>query len=470
MQKVIPIQPASTWTVIDKIHARSVKGTFARWRWIFVWLTQAVFYGVPWLTWNARQAVLFDLEAKRFYLFGAVLFPQDLIYLAALLVISALLLFFATAVVGRVWCGFACPQTVYTSIFMWIENRFEGSHQNRKRLDALGWGVEKLLRRGGKHVSWAIFGLWTGVTFVGYFTAIRPLTVDTLTLSVGSWTTFWMLFYGLFTYLNAGLIREKVCLHMCPYGRFQGSLMDERTLNVAYDQRRGEPRRNRRDGDVDRSMSEGYCIDCTLCAQVCPTGIDIRNGLQAACIGCGLCIDACDEVMTKIAAPKGLIRMASLHELKGPPTAARSLFQRVLRPRVVVYGSLLLLVIAGTVAAFSHRPDIRMNVLRDRNMMARQIEQGAAENVYQLQIMNASDQHRAVSIHVQPSDLVSLARPVTVELGPAQATSLTVTVRLPSTEALQRSGDILNIHFVVADLDGSEPQLIQEPSTFFVPR
>lgn len=390
MPKVIPIQPVEAWTPVDKIHARSTRGLFNRWRWAFVWLTQAFFYGLPWLTWNARQAVLFDIDAKRFYLFGAVLFPQDLIYLAALLVISALLLFFATAVVGRVWCGFACPQTVYTSLFMWMEHRFEGSPQNRKRLDQAGWGAEKLLRRGGKHLAWAVFGLWTGFTFVGYFTAIRPLAADTLALSVGPWTSFWVLFYGLFTYLNAGLVREKVCLHMCPYGRFQGSLMDERTLNVAYDHRRGEPRRGRVDND-HRGVNQGHCIDCTLCVQVCPTGIDIRNGLQATCIGCGLCIDACDDVMGKVHAPQGLIRMASLHELGGAASRQRPFLRRVWRTRVGVYGGLLTLVAAATVAAFATRPEVRANVIRDRSVMARQVEQGAVENVYTLQLMNASD-------------------------------------------------------------------------------
>lgn len=469
MPKVIPIQPENPWVAGEKIHARAVTGTFARWRWTFVWLTQALFYGVPWLTWNARQAVLFDLEAKRFYLFGAVLFPQDLIYLAALLVISALLLFFATAVVGRMWCGFACPQTVYTSLFMWLENRFEGSHQNRKRLDHAGWGPEKLLRRGGKHLAWAAFGLWTGFTFVGYFTAIRPLAADALSLAAGPWTGFWVVFYGLFTYLNAGLVREKVCLHMCPYGRFQGSLMDERTLNVAYDQRRGEPRRGTLTGDR-RAPGDGHCIDCTLCVQVCPTGIDIRNGLQAACIGCGLCIDACDDVMGKVRAPRGLIRMASLHELGGAAGSPRPFLRRVWRTRVWVYGGLLGLVIATTVAAFATRPEVRMNVIRDRSVMARQVDQGAVENVYTLQLMNASDHARTVVVGVEPAHLVDLRHPLTAQLGPAQATTLTATVRMPGVEAARHAGGVVPIRFVVVSPEAAGAPEADEPSTFLVPR
>ena len=469
MPKVIPIQPVESWTPADKIHARTTQGFFSRWRWTFVWLTQAIFYGVPWLTWHTRQAVLFDLDAKRFYLFGAVLFPQDLIYLAALLVVSALLLFFVTAVVGRIWCGFACPQTVYTSIFMWIENTFEGSHQNRKRLDKVGWGTQKLMRRGGKHMAWMVFSLWTGFTFVGYFTPIRPLAIDTWSLSVGHWSAFWILFYGLFTYLNAGLVREKVCLHMCPYGRFQGSLMDARTLNVAYDHRRGEPRRGNLENDP-RDARNGHCIDCTLCVQVCPTGIDIRNGLQAACIGCGLCIDACDDVMTKVFAPKGLIRMASLHELSSGHTSRQPWIQRILRTRVWVYGSLLFLVMAATGWAFSTRPEIRLNVIRDRSVMTRQVEQGAAENVYSLQLMNASDHERTVVVDVQPPHLVSLTQPAAVKLGPAQASSLTVTVRMLSTEAMQRPGEVIPIRFHVVTLNAPSQTQANEASTFLVPQ
>ena len=469
MPKIIPIQPVESWTAVDKIHARTTQGLFSRWRWTFVWLTQAFFYGVPWLSWNARQAVLFDLEAKRFYLFGAVLFPQDLIYLAVLLVISALLLFFATAIVGRVWCGFACPQTVYTSLFMWIENRFEGSPQNRKRLDQTGWGADKLMRRGGKHLAWAAFSLWTGFTFVGYFTAIRPLTVDALNLAVGPWTTFWILFYGLFTYLNAGLVREKVCLHMCPYGRFQSSLMDERTLNVAYDHQRGEPRLGSFEGD-SREVKDGHCIACTLCVQVCPTGIDIRNGLQAACIGCGLCIDACDDVMSKVHAPKGLIRMASLHELSGATALQRPFLQRVLRTRVWVYGGLLTVVIGATISAFANRPEVRMNVIRDRSVISREVEQGVVENVYTLQLMNASDQTRAVVVAVEPAQRVSLHRPITAELGPAQSSTATATVRMSRVEAAQHAGQVVHIRFVVTSADTGGQVEVDEPSTFLVPR
>lgn len=471
MYKVIPIHLAGTVQAAEKIHVRSVQGRFARWRWAFVWLTQILFYGLPWWVWHGRQAVLFDVEARRFFLFDAVLFPQDLIYLAGLLVVSALLLFFVTAVAGRMWCGFACPQSVYTSIFIWIETQFEGSSQNRKRLDASAWSIEKIGRRGGKHVAWLTLSLWTGLTFVGYFTPIQALGADLLALTVGVWSSFWILFYGLLTYLNAGLVREKVCLHMCPYGRFQGSLMDDRTLNVAYDVTRGEPRgkrQNKSPSDLDASLTaqaSGDCIDCTLCVQVCPTGIDIRQGLQAACIGCGLCIDACNQVMDKIRAPRGLIRLASLSELSGGD-ATLTMWQKIFRPRVVVYAALLSVCVGALTWAFLQRPEIRMNVMRDRFVMSRWVEDGAVENVYRLQLMNASDRRQTVQIGVSSDLQAQISGPAMFDMEPAQAMTLPMTVRVANTMAASHSGQIVHIRFNAFDPQHPQAQGVLEDSTF----
>jgi len=468
MHRVIPIQDHASWRLADKIQPREVGGRFTRWRWFFFWATQALFYGLPWLQWNGRQAVLFDLEARRFFLFEAVLFPQDLIYLAGLLVVSALLLFFATALAGRVWCGFACPQTVYTALFMWVENRFEGSPQQRRRLDRSGWNVEKLLRRGGKHLAWLALGLWTGLSFVGYFTPMRPLAADVLALAAGGAALFWTAFYGLATYLNAGLVREKVCLHMCPYGRFQGSLMDGHTLNVAYDTRRGEPRASLREAGA-QERAPGHCIDCTLCVQVCPTGIDIRQGLQAACIACGLCIDACNQVMDKIRAPRGLIRMASQRELSGAGTA-QSPWRRLARPRIVVYGSLLAACGVALAWSFAQRPELRLNVVRDRAVMARLVEQGEVENVYRLQLMNATDHPQTVQVEVASALGARLAQPVRASLGPAQAATLPVTVRVPQATAAAHAGQIAPIRFQLVRPADTHAPLAREDSTFMLPR
>lgn len=466
--RIIPIVPANGWPTADKIQMRSISGVFTRWRWAMVWITQLAYYGLPWLSWNDRQAVLFDLEASRFFLFGAVLYPQDLIYLAGLLVISALLLFFATTVAGRVWCGFACPQTVYTALFQWIEHRTEGDRQARLRLDLSPWNAQKVLRRGGKHVAWALLALWTGFTLVGYFTPIRELALA-VPHQLGPWEGFWIGFYGLATYGNAGYLRENVCLHMCPYGRFQGSLMDERTLNVAYDHRRGEPRRAGAARDT-RAKSAGHCIDCTLCVQVCPTDIDIRHGLQAACIGCGLCIDACNQVMDKIDAPRGLIRMASLLELAGDPSAPGVSLKRFWRPRVVVYGTLLLIAMVAMSTAFVTRSEVRLNVVRDRSVMARMVDQGAVENVYTLLLMNASDRVQTLHVAVEPATELSLLHPYTVVLQPAEASTLTVTARMPHAAAASKAGQIIDIHFEVTDPDHPSLKLVREPSTFIVPR
>ncbi len=466
--RTIPIVPVNHRPAEDKIQVRSITGVFTRWRWAMVWITQLVYYGLPWLTVHGRQAVLFDLEAGRFFLFSAVLYPQDLIYLAGLLVISALLLFFATTVAGRVWCGFACPQTVYTGLFQWIERRTEGDRQARLRLDRGPWNAQKLLRRGGKHLAWALLALWTGFTLVGYFTPIRELALA-VPGQLGPWEGFWIGFYGLATYGNAGFLRESVCLHMCPYGRIQGSLMDPRTLNVAYDHRRGEPRRAGVDSDT-RAKSAGHCIDCTLCVQVCPTGIDIRDGLQAACIGCGLCIDACNQVMDKIEAPRGLIRMASLLELGGDSSKPGRSLNRFWRPRVVVYGSLLLIAMAAMTSAFLTRAEVRLNVVRDRSVMARTVDQGAVENVYTLQLMNASDRARSLNVAIEPSSRVNLLGPSTVVLPPAQAHTITVTAHMPQAVAATKAGEIIDIHFEVTDPGHPSLPPVREPSTFIVPR
>ena len=324
-RRVIPIKPVpvaaapqlvSLYEKHKKIHPRSVSGWFAGWRWAMVWLTQAVFYGLPWLPWNGRQAVLFDLAARRFYIFDLVLYPQDFIYLTGLLVLSAFGLFFFTALAGRLWCGYACPQTVYTEVFLWIEQRFEGERGARIKLDAGPWTWNKLARKSGKHAAWLTLSLWTGFTFVGYFTPIHTLWAQAFTLAFGPWEWFWVNFYGLATYGNAGFLREQVCKYMCPYARFQSAMFDRDTLIISYDTERGEPRGSRSKKADPKQLGLGSCIDCTLCVQVCPTGIDIRKGLQADCIACGACIDACDDIMDKMSYPRGLIRYATENSLE----------------------------------------------------------------------------------------------------------------------------------------------------------
>ena len=454
----------------SKVYARAVSGWFAGWRWAMVWLTQLFFYGMPWLQWNGRQAVVFDVQGQRFFLFELALYPQDLIYLAALLIVSALALFFFTAVAGRVWCGFACPQTVYTEIFMWVERRLEGDRIARMRLDAAPWSGRKLTRKAAKQAAWIAISLWTGFTFVGYFTPIATLANSALAWRAGPWEVFWVLFYGTFTYGNAGYLREQVCKHMCPYARFQGAMFDRDTLIIGYDKLRGESRGSRPRSADPKVLGLGDCIDCTLCVQVCPTGIDIRNGLQSNCIGCAACIDVCDSVMDKMNYPRGLIRYSTENALAQGAGSA-GLRRRILRPRVLVYGGLLLLV-AGTLAAsLSLRSPFRVNVIRDRGVMARTVGNGVAENVYRLQLMNATEATQRYRVDVRGPYGLALAQPVEVELRPIEERYVPVTVKLPADAALALAGQKLPLRFEVTQAAGSGPRAeVLEESTFWVPR
>ena len=365
----------------QKIYPRQVHGTFARLRVAGVLTLLGIYYLLPWVPWEGRQAVLFDLPARKFYIFDLVFWPQDFFYLALLLILAAYALFFFTTLAGRLWCGYACPQTVWTEVFMWIERKVEGDRMQRMKLDRAPWTPRKLALKAGKHTLWVLFALWTGFTFVGYFTPITELWDKALTLSTGPWESFWILFYGFATWGNAGFLREQVCIYMCPYARFQSAMFDRDTLVISYDARRGEPRGPRRRGADPRALGLGDCIDCTLCVQVCPVGIDIRDGLQHQCIGCAACIDVCDEVMEKMGYPKGLIRYTTQNALEGRPT-------RILRPRVVIYGTLLVALSALLVWAVATRTPLAVDVIRDRNALYRETPEGLIENVYTLKILN----------------------------------------------------------------------------------
>ena len=374
----------------SKIYPRSVSGIF-RWRIAFVFLTQLIFYGLPWLQWNGRQAVLFDLGARKFYLFGLVLWPQDVVYLAVLLVISALALFLFTAVAGRLFCGYACPQTVYTEIFMWVERKVEGDRVARMRLDESPWTWRKARLKVTKHFLWIALAWWTGSTFIGYFAPIRELGHELFALQLGPWQWFWMLFYGFATWGNAGFMREAVCKYMCPYARFQSVMVDPDTFVVTLRQapRRSAGRPVAQGRPQGRGM--GDCVDCSLCVQVCPTGIDIRDGLQYMCIGCGACVDVCDQVMDKMQYEPGLIRYTSERAMLDG-LSAKSARSHLLRPRVLIYGTLILALAVAFVVSLAMRNPLRVDIIRDRGALGREVAGGMIENVYRLQIINTSDQ------------------------------------------------------------------------------
>ncbi|HKO88651.1 MAG TPA: cytochrome c oxidase accessory protein CcoG [Burkholderiales bacterium] len=417
------------YEVRKKIQPRAVDGYFARWRWAFVWMTQIVFYGLAWLPWNGRQAVLFDLGARKFYILGYVFWPQDFIYLTALLIISAYSLFLFTTVGGRLWCGYACPQTVYTEIFMWIERVIEGDRTKRLQLDAAPLSARKLGLRSAKHAIWIALALWTGFTFVGYFMPIRDLLHDIVALDVGAWALFWLLFYAIATYGNAGWMREQVCKYMCPYARFQGVMFDQDTMIVTYDAARGEQRGGRGRKTDARAQGLGDCVDCTLCVQVCPTGIDIRNGMQYECIGCAACIDVCDQVMDKMGYARGLIRYSTSNALAKGWNRLR-MWQRVLRPRVLIYTAVLWLIIAGTVVSLYLRMPLKVDVLRDRASLMREVEDDQLENVYRLQIMNTQEVGHRYRISVMGIESLVVAGADEIDLPPATTRQVPVRLRM----------------------------------------
>jgi cytochrome c oxidase accessory protein FixG len=407
-----------------------------------------------------------------------VLYPQDLIYLTAILIISALSLFLFTTIAGRLWCGFTCPQTVYTEIFIWIERKIEGDRAARMKLDAGPMSSKKLFRKTAKKFAWITFALWTGFTFVGYFTPIRELATAVSSLSLGPWETFWVLFYGFATYGNAGYLREQVCKYMCPYARFQSAMFDDDTLVVTYDEARGEPRGGRSRKAEANTKQLGSCIDCSLCVQVCPTGIDIRKGLQYECIGCGACADVCDTVMDKMGYERGLVKFSTQHGIANH-WSRKQIVQHILRPRVILYASILIAIILGLMTSLWLRTPFRVDVVRDRGVMARLTDDGMLENVYRLQIMNGTEATQHYRLNVSGLEGLQIETEAvkdnkdsenddhikTIMVKPAEARWLIVDLKIP--DGTVESGSH-KIEFEIQAVESKET--VTEKSVFLVPR
>jgi len=456
----------SLFEVRKKIQMRAVSGWFATWRWGMVWFGQLIYYGLCWLPWNGRQAVLFDLVERKFYIFGLIFWPQDVIYLAILLIISAYALFLFTAIGGRLFCGYVCPQTVYTEIFMWIEAKIEGDRSARLKLDAEPMSGRKFVRKAAKHLVWFLFALWTGITFVGYFTPIRSLVEAIQSWSLGPWETFWIFFYGFATYGNAGWMREQVCKHMCPYARFQSVMFDRDTLIVTYDTQRGEPRGARSRAADHRARGLGACIDCSICVQVCPTGIDIREGLQYECIGCSACIDGCNQVMDKMGYPRGLIRYSTERALE-LGWGRKEIFRHILRPRILIYAAILALIVASAAFALALRTPLKVDVIRDRSNLGHIEEDGKVENAYRLQIMNTSEEPRRYLITVTGLPGIDINHQQDMEVPVAALTtqSVYVDVYVPRESGKQGSN---RIFFDVKAID--DPGVaVHEKASFLIP-
>ncbi len=452
MSRRIPAQVVAEGDLLyakqPKVYPREIDGRFQRLRTAAVFWLLGMFYVFPWINWGGRQMVLFDLPARRFYVFGLTFWPQDFYLLTLLLITAAISLFFFTALAGRLWCGFACPQTVWTEVFLWMERWVEGDRNKRMKLDAAPWTREKVLKKTAKQALWIGFAAWTGFTFVGFFTPIRELAREVASLSLGGWEVFWILFYGFATYGNAGYLREQVCKYMCPYARFQGAMFDRDTLIISYDPARGEPRGGRKRSVPDVATRQaalaapvaagegapawpgadslGDCIDCEACVQVCPTGIDIRDGLQYECIACAACIDACDAVMDKMNYPRGLIRYTTENMLlEGKP-------QRVLRPRTLIYAAILGAVVAAFLFGVATRTPVLAEMMHDRNALFRETARGDIENTYTVRLVNKTDAALELRPQVHAEDHIAIEDVRPLRLAPGEVSQLAFTLRAPA--------------------------------------
>jgi len=437
------------------IHTRSFTGLFRTLRVAGAGFLFLAFFGTVWLNWGGRQAVLWDLAESKFHIFGATFWPQDFILLSALLIICAFGLFAITVFAGRVWCGYTCPQSSFTWLFMWCEKVTEGERNQRIKLQAAPWSLNKLARRSAKHTLWLGISVLTGLTFVGYFTPVRPLAEELLTLEIGGVSLFWVLFFTAATYLNAGWLREAVCMHMCPYARFQSVMFDKDTLTISYNSARGESRGPRKREVRPADVGLGDCIDCHLCVQVCPTGIDIRDGLQMECIGCAACIDACDSIMDKMGYARGLVSYTSEHQLQGGKT-------HLLRPRLIGYSAVLLVMIAALVVALVERPMVSLDVTKDRGLF-RENAVGQIENIYSLKVINKTQQRQDYRVELIDADGFQLHGKTEISLAPGEIIDVPVSVALLADKPASSSQ---TLRFKVMDVD--EPGIYSVADSRFV--
>ncbi len=424
-----------------KVYPREVHGLFATFRVLGVFVLLGGYYLVPWLQWDGHQAVLFDLPARKFYIFSLTFWPQDFIYLAALLIIAAFSLFFFTALAGRLWCGYACPQTVWTEVFLWIERKVEGSRNKQIKLDKGPLTKYKVSRKVIKHALWLALSLWTGFTFVGYFTPILELGQSFIHWTLGPWETFWIFFYGFATYGNAGWMREQVCIYMCPYARFQSAMFDKDTLVISYDEARGEPRGSRKKKDNPKEQGLGDCVDCTLCVQVCPTGIDIRKGMQYQCIGCAACIDVCNEVMGKMGYAKNLVRYTTLNAMEGVKT-------RILRPRIIIYFLLLVFISSLLVYKMAVRVPLELDIIRDRNALYRETNEGLVENIYTLKIINMDDKAQTYKLTITGIDGIKVIQKIKqIKVNSGEVLDLPISIQVDPVN-LKKTAESLNFDLI----------------------
>ncbi len=406
MQKIPVIQdPTPPFATDGKFHVRLTEGRFQNLRRLTTWPLIALFFGLAWVQVDGQPFLFFSFEQRRITLFGSALSWHDLPLMAGLMIAGATLLFFMAVAWGRVWCGFACPQSIWTWLFIRIEQLAEGRATERSKSDHLPLRGIRLLRRVIKHILWIFLAVLTATTFSGYFVPIREIVADGVNLEMSATLVGWLAIMAGITYANAGLVREKICLHACPYSRFQSVMFDDNTLTVSYDVRRGEPRANRRNADEN----SGDCVDCGICVQVCPTGIDIRNGLQAACIDCAACIDACDTVMDRIDRPRGLIRFASERQLEGNQSP-------FMRPRLAGYAAVALCAISAVIYGFTDTKSLLIEVRRDRTVLFTQLDQNTVCNNYRVKVEGFASGQELIKVSLSASPQFTLNGPEIIKL------------------------------------------------------
>lgn len=464
----------------QKFYVRLTEGRFQNWRRLVSAPLIITFFLLAWLQWNGQPLLLFSFEERRIYLFGGQLSWHDLPLMAGLMIAGACLLFFMAVGWGRVWCGFACPQSIWTWLFIRIERLTEGKASQRAKNDRLPLTGKRLLRRLTKHLLWLAFSLFTALTFTGYFLPVRELFSGffSFDLSLAVWG--WLITMAALTYVNAGLVREKICLHACPYSRFQGVMFDQNTRTVSYDSARGEPRRLRRKnsseelipalnlavdvGDasaLDNKKTGGDCVDCTICVQVCPVGIDIRDGLQAACIDCGACIDACDQVMDKIGKPRGLIRFASEVELSD--SAGHERRQKLIRPKLAGYAAVMVLALGAVMLGFTQTKDLLLEIRRDRGALYTRLDNRQICNHYKIKVEGYQQGVQRVLISTTGLDGITLYGDQSLNLDDNNAGWRAYRVCAPEPSGLAQE-----IRFIVETPDGQMPVSRVEKTTTFL--
>ena len=395
----IPDSDVQLFATQKKIYPRRVWGRYRKIKWAAMIVLLGIYYLAPWLRWHRGgeapdQAILIDLQHTRAYFFGIEIWPQEVYYITGILVLAAVGLFFVTSLFGRVWCGYACPQTVWTDLFIWVERIVQGDRNARKKLDESPLSLDKIVKKSITHIVWLLIGLFTGGAWVFYFndapTLMDQIWHQEVPWSVGSW----ILGLTISTYIMAGYAREQVCTYMCPYSRFQSAMFDKDSLIISYDDKRGEPRGKHKSGESWEG--KGHCIDCDSCVVVCPMGIDIRNGLQMECIACGLCVDACNNVMDKLELPRGLIRYDTAHDrADGKPPHLH-----FIRPRTFWYVGIMAVVGGLMLYTLLNRSPLDLNVIHDRNPIFVRLSDGEFRNGYTIHVLNKNHENKIYSLSV----------------------------------------------------------------------